>query len=147
MTDSTGKDVQLAADLLDALLPLLGAIHASRTLSPGKVGILRTLREQPRATTTDLAHAIGVSQQAISLAAKELETAGFIERRKDGTDLRKVWFHLTSLGSDKLDSELRVGRAGLEQAIRETLTGVDRKAVQAAIPVLRKISHVTSHVE
>jgi DNA-binding MarR family transcriptional regulator len=95
--------------------------------------------ERGRATATDLAKSVGVSQQAVSLAAKELEAAGYIERKKDPADKRKVWFYLTGRGLEKLASESRLGRVELERVIDASLTEADRKIVHAAVPVLRKI--------
>lgn len=138
--DVERDETQLAGELLAAIYPLLGLLHVSRTISPGKLGILRNLSDNGPATTTALAKSIGVSQQAASLAVKELEVAGYIERRKDEADKRKIWLHLTERGIDKLASESGIGREALEGLINSTLTDADRKIVALAVPVLRKIS-------
>ncbi|MFF2318188.1 MarR family winged helix-turn-helix transcriptional regulator [Arthrobacter sp. NPDC058097] len=135
---------QLASDLFEALHPLLRVIHATRTLSQGKLGILRVLSEHGRTTTTALAKSVGVSQQGVSLAANELESAGFVERLKDETDKRKVWLQLTERGSEKLSAESNMGRLVLERMITTSLTEDDRVIAEAAIPVLRKISQERS---
>ena len=60
--------------MLEALSPLLNLMRAARSISPGKLGILNTLATEDRASATRLRQVIGVSQQAISLTTKELES-------------------------------------------------------------------------
>src|SRR4051794_15873692 len=132
-------DRELSADLLEVLVPLLGVVHSSRTLSPGKVGVLRLVSEQGRASAVELTKAIGVSQQAISLTAKELEAAGLLTRHKDEQDKRRTWFHLTAAGADRLAAEIQAGRAALQTRIDSALSGGDDAIVRAALPMLRRI--------
>ncbi|MGP9529646.1 MarR family winged helix-turn-helix transcriptional regulator [Glutamicibacter sp. AOP5-A2-18] len=134
---SEGTDLPQA--LFDALFPLLGLVHAARTLSPGKIGILRTLAAEDHVSATRLSQVIGVSQQAISLTTKELESLGLIERHKDDSDRRKLWFRLTKTGQQKLDSEVQQGREALKQAIGNKLSDKELKLIHDAIPALTKI--------
>ena len=125
--------------LFDALSPLLGIVHSARTLSPGKIGILRALAAEEHVSATQLSQSIGVSQQAISLSTKELESLGFIERRKDESDRRKLWFHLTEAGHRKLESEVKMGRRALKNAIGNELSEAELKLIHDALPALAKI--------
>lgn len=134
---SEGTDLPQA--LFDALFPLLGLVHTARTLSPGKIGILRTLAAEDHVSATRLSQVIGVSQQAISLTTKELESLGLIERHKDDSDRRKLWFRLTKTGQQKLDSEVQQGREALKQAIGNKLSDKELKLIHDAIPALTKI--------
>lgn len=70
----------------------------------------------------------------------------YLEHHHGDRKLRKVRFQMTSLGCEKLVSELRISHTGFEQTIRETLTDNDRKVVHAAIPVQSKISQSTARV-
>ncbi|MGQ3383243.1 MarR family winged helix-turn-helix transcriptional regulator [Glutamicibacter sp. TV12E] len=126
--------------LFDALSPLLNLMHSARTISPGKIGILRTLAAEEHVSATQLSRAIGVSQQAISLSTKELESLGLIERRKDESDRRKLWFHLTEAGHRKLESEVEMGRQALKNAIGNELSAEELKLIHHALPALAKIS-------
>jgi len=133
------EDSDLPQLLFDALSPLLGIVHSSRTISPGKIGILRTLAAEERAGATQLSQAIGVSQQAISLTTKELESLGLIERHKDEIDRRRLWFQLTDAGRQKLNSEVQLGRQALKEAIGSELSVEELKLIHDAIPALAKI--------
>jgi len=138
---SEGDDVPQL--LFDAIFPLLGIVHSARTISPGKVGILRALAAEEHVSATQLRRAIGVSQQAISLTTKELESLGFIERHKDESDRRKLWFHLTEAGRQKLHTEIALGRQALKDAIGNELSDAELKLVHDAIPALAKIRKAT----
>lgn len=128
------------AELLETLQPILRRIMVERTLSPGKVGILRHVAVNERASAAELAAAVQVSPQAISLATRELEDLGLIQRIPDGTDRRRTWIHPTAAGRRRLAEETQAGRSWLYGAIRERLTPVERKTLAEAIPVLRKLT-------
>lgn len=131
--------------LLEVLYPILRKLHAQRTISAGKLGILRHLSEQGRATTSELAAAIQVSPQGISLAARELEALRFVERVPDEQDRRKAWMHLTDAGRHQLAQELLTGHDWLDRAVAEQLAPGERTILAAAIPVLRKIGEELPH--
>lgn len=137
--DQTAADHTLSADLFEALVPLLGVVHNARTLSAGKVGVLRALTERGPTTSADLTRLIGVSQQGISLATKELEAAGFVSRRRDEQDKRRTWFDLTPAGAERLATEIETGRTALQQRIDAVLRASDLATVRAALPLLRKM--------
>jgi DNA-binding MarR family transcriptional regulator len=131
---------QLSRQMFETLAPLLNLIRTARSISPGKLGILQTLATEGRASAARMSQAIGVSQQAISLTTKELESLGLIERHRDETDRRKLWFHLTTAGQEKLDDEIQLGRTALRQAFGENLSNQDLKLIKAALPALQKIN-------
>jgi DNA-binding MarR family transcriptional regulator len=132
-------DQLLIRSFFEALHPLLRRLNAQRTLSPGKLGVLRHLAEHGRATTSELAAVVQVSPQAISLSARELERLGFVVRVPDAGDRRRTWIELTDAGGQKLAQELAAGHAWLDRAITERLAPEERKTLEAAIPVLRKL--------
>jgi DNA-binding MarR family transcriptional regulator len=139
MTPELLTDQLLTRSFFEALHPLLRRLNAQRTLSPGKLGVLRHLAEHGRATTSELAAVVQVSPQAISLSARELERLGFVVRVPDAGDRRRVWIELSDEGGQKLAQELAAGHAWLDQAITERLAPEERKTLEAAIPVLRKL--------
>lgn len=134
----------LTSSFLDALRPLMRRLNAERTLSPGKLGVLSHLAEQGRAASSELAAVVQVSPQAISLAAGELERLGFVVRVPDTGDRRRTWIELTDAGRQKLAQELTSGHAWIDRGIEERLTPEERKALEAAIPVLRKLGSEAS---
>jgi DNA-binding MarR family transcriptional regulator len=139
MTSESMTDKLMTRSFFETLHPLLRRLNAERTLSPGKLGVLRHLAEQGRATTSELAAVVQVSPQAISLAARELERLLFVVRVSDPEDRRRIWIELTDAGRQKLAQELAAGHAWLDRAVTERLTPEERKTLEAAIPVLRKL--------
>ena len=144
MTESS-TTATVAHDLLAAVQPLLLQIRARRSLSPGKLGILRHLLTVGRATTSELAAQIQVSPQGISLAAHELEGLGLIERTPDTVDRRRNWITLTDAGRETLAQERAVGEAWLSEVISERLTPAEIALVETALPALRKITAQAQH--
>ena len=126
--------------------PILARLNAGRTLSSGKVGILRRLAEGDRATISQLANAIRVSPQGASLAVRELESLGFVERVADEVDRRKVWIDLTEAGRARLDEDSQTATKWMEQVIADQLTAKERGVLEAAVPVLRRIGAATGDV-
>lgn len=139
MTSENTPDPVAVKEFLEVLHPLMRILRAERSLSPGKVGILHHLSQHGRATSKELAAAIRVSPQAISLATPELEAMGFIERVPDAGDRRKTWIVLSEAGRAKLAEESRAGGDWIGRAIAERLTGNEREILKTAIPVLKKI--------
>lgn len=139
MTSENTPAPTFIREFLEVLHPLLRRMRAERTLSPGKVGILHHLSLHERATSTELAAAVRVSPQAISLAARELEEMAFIERVPDAADRRKTWIVLAEAGRSKLEEEARAGEGWIGRAITEQLTEDERRILREAVPILKKI--------
>lgn len=137
MTSATPPD--LPELLLDALCPIQRRIHGERTLSVGKIGILRHLTEVGRATAGDLAKHVRVSPQAVSLATRELESLGLVVRERDEVDRRRTWFALTDAGRARYEVESTAGHAWLAEAIERRLTAAEARTLTAAVPVLAKL--------
>lgn len=138
MTHQTPED-DLPGLLLEALRPIQRRLHAERTLSAGKLGILRRLVETDRATAGDLAKRLHVSPQAVSLSTRELETLGLIARARDDEDRRRIWFAITDAGRVRYEQEHLAGQVWLERAIAEQLTRAEVRALAAAVPALAKL--------
>lgn len=130
---------QLANDLVDFLRPVAARVAAIRTLSSGKVNVLRHLARHERASGADLSEAIGVSAQAISLVTKELQELGYLDRRPDEHDRRRSWFVLTESGRERLVSEMAVSSGWLETVIGERLTSAECAEIAAVIPLLHRL--------
>jgi DNA-binding MarR family transcriptional regulator len=90
---------------------------------------VRILGEQP-CGLGEMAEFIGISPQAVTKMADSLERRGYVERRDDDADRRRVVLHLTNRGREyqeavvevvtSLDETFRasVGPADLEAAFR-----------------------------
>lgn len=129
----------LTSSFLEVLHPIGRQVEAERTLSPGKLGIMRHLAKHGRATATELAAAIQVSPQGVSLAVREMERLQLVTRLPDAEDRRKAWIVMTDAGTLKLAQESAAGFDSLHRALVERLSPPELEALAAAIPILRKI--------
>lgn len=132
-------DALMTQAFFEALHPLLRRLGNERTISAGKIGVLRHLAQHGRATTSELATAIRVSPQGISLAARELERLAFVVRIPDEADRRRTWIDITEAGSQRLAAETLTGQSWLGQAITERLTLEEQNSLGAVIPILKKL--------
>jgi DNA-binding MarR family transcriptional regulator len=82
-------------------------------------------------TIGELAHRLGVTQQAASKVTGELEAAGYLERRTDQSDRRARRIALTDAGRDAI-AQARAGRAELAAELADRL-GADRLEEARAI--------------
>ncbi|AXH37046.1 MarR family transcriptional regulator [Humibacter sp. BT305] len=102
--------------------------------------MLSRLDEHGPATAAELAVAEQITAQAVAVALRELEDRGFISRASDPDDRRRVRVSLTDSGRGRLREERARGTRWLDGAIRDRLDDADRAALQAVVPVLRKLS-------
>jgi len=137
---SSPLDPLLAEDLLDAIYPLFGMLNKVRSISAGKLGILSLAEEQGKITAAAMKDKLGVSQQAISLAAKELVEMELLVRTKDPADRRRTWFSLTDFGAQKLHVERQLARAVLAEEINAKLAPEQQASIRQAIDALTRIS-------
>lgn len=118
---------------------MMDRLRAERTLSQGKVGILRHLKERGPATISELATTIQVSNQGASLGVRDLEAIGAVAREADTTDRRRVWITITEVGEATLEKETLAARRLLHDAAERSLSEEDKAILFAAIPVIEKL--------
>lgn len=145
MANENAPNTDLAREFLEVLRPLLRKIRSERSLSPGKMGILYELSQRESATGAELATAVRVSPQAISLATNELVNLGWIQRIPETADRRKKRFELTDLGKEKLTQEIHAGEGWISQVMTDSLDPEQRAILAAALPVLKKIGTEPVH--
>jgi DNA-binding MarR family transcriptional regulator len=120
---------QLLAEVLNAevLDALRAGGHPDVRYSHGF--LFQQLVEGPRAVG-DVAANLGVTSQAVSKAARELEALGYLERSADPADARVRRLGLSARGRDALETG-RAARAALNQRLARAL-GAERTAAAAA---------------
>ena len=119
---------QLLAEVLNAeVLARLRGEHPELRYSHGFV--FQQLVEGPRAVG-EVAENLGVTSQAISKAARELEALGYVERTPDPVDARVRRLALTARGRAAVESG-RAIRAALNRELADAL-GAERRAQAAA---------------
>lgn len=129
----------IAHAFLESLHPLLRQLETGRALSPGKIGVLRHLAGKGRATSAQLATAVHVSPQGISLAVRELERLELVVKVPDPADRRRWWIEATEAGRQRLALESASSREWLAHAVENVLSADEREILAAAVPVLRKL--------
>lgn len=139
MTSKRAPETNLSREFLEALRPLLRRIRSERSLSPGKMGILYQLSVRGVASGAELAAAVRISPQAISLSTGELIELGWIQLAPTGEDRRRKNFELTDSGRTMLEQEIHAGEGWISSTVAQTLNQNEREVLAAAIPVLRKI--------
>ena len=145
MTPENAPNIDFAKEFLEVLRPLLRRVRSERSLSPGKMGILYQLSQHESATGAELAVAVRISPQAISLATGELVDLGWIRRVPDIADRRKKRFELTEAGKEKLTQEIHAGEGWISRTIAEKLSLQEHEVLAAALPILKKIGTEPVH--
>jgi MarR family transcriptional regulator, transcriptional regulator for hemolysin len=87
---------------------------------------VRILGEQPSALG-EIAEIIGVSPQAVTKMADSLERRGYVERRDDDADRRRVVLHLTDRGRSYQEAVVEVV-ANLDDTFRASVPPADLEA-------------------
>jgi DNA-binding MarR family transcriptional regulator len=121
---------QLLAESLDAsmLEALRKRGHPELRYSHGF--LFQQLVEGPRAVG-EVAAALGVTSQAVSKAARELEALGYVERVADPADARVRRVALTARGREAVEAGREI-RASLNARFSEAL-GEERVAAAAGV--------------
>lgn len=101
--------------------------------------VLAWLEERGELTATALAAAEQVRPQSIGELVDALERRGWVVRRRDRSDRRKVLVSLTSAGADALDVGRRLRQAWLTEGMRKRLDGEERRRLIAAIGLLERV--------
>lgn len=130
-----------ADDALVALRRILRATEfnsrqlASQSgLTPSQLIVLQVVSSQQKVTPSAVAQAASLSQATVTSLVDKLETRGFVTRRRDTEDRRRVWIEPTKAGKatvaaapDLLQEQFRSRfekLADWEQAL--VLTGLER---------------------
>jgi DNA-binding MarR family transcriptional regulator len=108
--------------------------RSSICVSRTEVGVLRSLRAQPR-RITDLASEERVTQPAISLLVNRLAGRGWVERISDPSDRRAVLVSLTPAGEEAFD-RLKAEYHALLHEEMATLRDAEVETLADAVEIL-----------
>lgn len=106
--------------------------HPDLRISHGYV-FQRLVEEQP--TVGELAASLGVTQQAASKAARELEELGYVDRYADADDGRVTRLVLTERGADAVETARRV-REELQRELAGSVSARDLAAARRTLTAL-----------
>jgi DNA-binding MarR family transcriptional regulator len=128
---------ELRPVLLRLARELRREIH-SLGVTGSQVSILAAIKHDPHITASAVAERERVSAPAMSNHVARLETAGLIERTREGVDRRRVGLTLTTEGEKVLRS-VRQRRTAWLAARLNRLTRAERTSLEVAIPALEKL--------
>ncbi len=87
---------------------------------------------------SDLARELGITKQAVSLVIDTLVNRGYVERRPDADDRRRVGLELTDAGREVLEAAVR-GVEAVEHQLEERVSNEQIGAMRSALVALAEI--------
>ena len=88
---------------------------------------------------SQLASLTRVKMQSMSQILKKLENDGIIQRNPSQEDKRKVYISLTQFGEEAVKKVYKSKNEWLQKKIDETLDSKEKKALEDALPILKKL--------
>jgi len=126
------------------LLRRVAAVDAESGLSAARLSALSVIVYAGPLTMTALADAEQVSPATITSTVGGLERAGLVERRREGTDARRVTVGATPAGQELMD-ESRHRRIAVVRAGLTALPDADVAAIARAATALERMLGETGH--
>ncbi|SCG53189.1 MarR family winged helix-turn-helix transcriptional regulator [Micromonospora humi] len=140
MSDGVARDLRLVVGRLARRLRQLHAAEneGDRT-SFIELGVLTRLAREGPSSPTKLAAGERVTSQAVTAAVSELVHRGYLRRRPDPDDGRRVLVEVTEAGHAALGAREQAMGDRLAHVVAG-LTEADRTRLAAAIPLLEKVA-------
>jgi DNA-binding MarR family transcriptional regulator len=129
----------LAAELRESLGKLIRRLRAEHGFPLPQGAALGQLSRGGPQSVSDLAAAARMRPQSMAQTVKELEDGGYVVRRPDPDDGRRVIIELTDAGLAALAADRRRRDGWLAGALEE-LSAEERALLQDAAPLLRRIA-------
>jgi DNA-binding MarR family transcriptional regulator len=107
-----------------------------------QASVLKRLERDGPMTPSALATAEQVRPQSIGTTLAALQAQGFVARRADPKDGRRVIMTLTPAGEQALHGVRRLREQRLALAIADHLTPEEQQTLVAAIPLLERLADV-----
>ena len=137
---TTVDNTELATRFRFALFPLIRQLrHHNVDLTASQASALSTISLRGPLTVGELAKAEHVSSPMITKIAKGLEEEGLVTRTVDVVDKRVTQLAITKDGERRLERSRSRKNAWLAQQL-EALSPSERRAIEAVIPVLERIT-------
>jgi DNA-binding MarR family transcriptional regulator len=138
---ATGVDTtRLASELRIVLGHLMRRLRAEHRFSISQGAVLGRLDREGTKSIGDLAVAERVRPQSMTQTISDLEADGLIARRPDPADGRRTLVELTAQGRQTLEDDRRQREGWLARAIAEDLSAQERKVLDQAVSLLRRLA-------
>jgi DNA-binding MarR family transcriptional regulator len=133
---------ELAADLRHGIA--LISRRLMQTPAPGALTLperaaLSRLDRSGPASSAELARAEQITPQAMGMTLLALESRGFVERRKDPDDGRRIIMSLTPSGGEILRHKRDKRIRQIAKILTEEFTAAELKALAAAAPLIKRL--------
>jgi DNA-binding MarR family transcriptional regulator len=117
-------------------------LRAENRLPIAQASVIARLDRDGPSWVSDLAAADRVRPQSMAQTVGDLVAQGFVRRRPDPHDGRRVMIELTEEGAAALQADRRLRQGWLARAISHDLSVTDRRVLHEAIDVLRRLAEL-----
>jgi DNA-binding MarR family transcriptional regulator len=131
---------QTASELRLVLGQLVRRLRAEHRFPISQGTVLGRLDREGPQSVSDLAARERVRHQSMAQTVGDLESDGFVGRRPDPTDGRRALVALTAEGRSALAADRRHREGWLAGALDERLTARERRVVEEAVELLRRLA-------
>jgi DNA-binding MarR family transcriptional regulator len=134
---------QLAGELRGVVGQLrrrLRQVDNADVLTPSQSSVLARLERDGPATQAALAAAEHVRQQSMAATLAVLSELGYLARRRDPDDGRRILISLSDLGQKTVRGVRQHRDEWLTAALANGLTEEERRTIAQAVPLLRRLA-------
>jgi len=130
----------LASELRVVLGQLFRRLRSENRLPFAHGAVLARLERDGPASASELAAAERVRPQSMAETVNDLVADGLVARAPHPTDKRSTLVSLTDAGRETLHADRLLREGWLAQAISEQLSAEERRALVAALDLLRRLA-------
>jgi DNA-binding MarR family transcriptional regulator len=134
------NSARVASELRLVLGQLVRRLRAEHRFPITQGTVLGRLDREGAQSVSDLAAKERVRHQSMTQTVTDLEADGFVERRPDPVDRRRVLVTLTKAGRRALEEDRRQRVGWLAGAIDERLSARELRVVDEAVELLRRLA-------
>jgi DNA-binding MarR family transcriptional regulator len=129
-----------ASELRIVLGQLVRRLRTEHRFPISHAAVLSRLDREGPKTTSALAAAERVRPQSMAQTLADLQADGLVGRRPDPIDRRCILIELTERGRDTLREDRRRREGWLAQAIATQLSNEEQETLNAAVPLLQRLT-------
>ncbi|MCE0762051.1 MarR family transcriptional regulator [Pseudonocardia kujensis] len=142
---ATPDALDVAARLRACLGPLVRKVRGLREdgdLTLGQASMLARVAQKGPTTVASLAAIEMIRPQSAAQVVQALEAKGYVDRRTDPDDSRRLIVEVTSKGSDWVTDTREAWNGRFAAVIATELSAAEQRRLAAAIPLLERLREV-----
>jgi DNA-binding MarR family transcriptional regulator len=133
---------EIANELRLALRGVMRGWRGAYSIPLAHTSVLVRLDREGSTYVSALATAEHVRPQSMAQTIAELEGQGFVRKRDDPEDGRRLLIEITPEGRRRLDEDRRRRQDWLSEAMDHELTAGERSTLAEAVPLLRRLGEL-----